>query len=655
MMADLARIKRNVSKMVGMNAPEAEIDAYIAGEGVTVDEVRNFQLEAQPAAEMRPGSSEYAQWAAEQARAGKALPQVSGDLSTPNSLIDKVNAATTAAFDAIPIAGPSIKAGMQDAKAGLWGVPREAIVSEDAARENANPISRTVGAVTGTVAPFMAGGAIPGVARVLGMAGGLPSRVGFGLLSGGGIGALDAAARGGDPTDMVNAGGIGAALGGAIPVGGRLAKMGLDRMLGKSLPKSAANLGRALRDDKIPAREINQRLSALGPDAMVMDLGPNLQRQAGAVASVPGKGQTAIREAVAARAGGASNRVAADVAATLGSGPELSAMREQIISAQSAAAKPLYDAIRDVKLPVQQGNFAFVFQTPLGKQALARARQMAANDGYRGTDTLGIIDYAKRALDDIAGEAIRKNSRNAARQASQLAKILTTEADKMVPGYKAARDAFAGPAQIIDAMDAGAAVFSKDMSPGQLQSALSGMTASEKDAFIQAARSAVEAQMGNAVNDAAALRNLFKKGYNEQKLRTLLGDDVADDLMRRINREAVFGQTSNVVTGNSETAARQAAQAEVAPELARAPRPEGLVGLVLSAFDKARNSLSGVRQPKINAQMAGVHTANTVPQSMLEQLSRAGQKPPNALLGPASGGLLLGRTQPVEVTVRGGR
>lgn len=46
-MADLARIKRNVAKMAAMNAPEADIDGYIASEGTTVDAVRNFK--GQPA------------------------------------------------------------------------------------------------------------------------------------------------------------------------------------------------------------------------------------------------------------------------------------------------------------------------------------------------------------------------------------------------------------------------------------------------------------------------------------------------------------------------------------------------------------------------------------------------------------------------------
>lgn len=44
-MADLARIKGNVAKMVSMNAPERDIDRYIASEGVTIDDVRNYSDE----------------------------------------------------------------------------------------------------------------------------------------------------------------------------------------------------------------------------------------------------------------------------------------------------------------------------------------------------------------------------------------------------------------------------------------------------------------------------------------------------------------------------------------------------------------------------------------------------------------------------------
>ncbi len=43
-MADLARIKSNVAKMAAQGAPEEDIDGYIASEGVTIDDVRNFKL-----------------------------------------------------------------------------------------------------------------------------------------------------------------------------------------------------------------------------------------------------------------------------------------------------------------------------------------------------------------------------------------------------------------------------------------------------------------------------------------------------------------------------------------------------------------------------------------------------------------------------------
>ena len=44
-MSDLNRIKSNVAKMAAQNAPESDIDGYIASEGVSVEDVRNFKPE----------------------------------------------------------------------------------------------------------------------------------------------------------------------------------------------------------------------------------------------------------------------------------------------------------------------------------------------------------------------------------------------------------------------------------------------------------------------------------------------------------------------------------------------------------------------------------------------------------------------------------
>ena len=43
-MADLDRVKRNIGRMISMNAPETDIDAYIASEGVSLEQVRAHKV-----------------------------------------------------------------------------------------------------------------------------------------------------------------------------------------------------------------------------------------------------------------------------------------------------------------------------------------------------------------------------------------------------------------------------------------------------------------------------------------------------------------------------------------------------------------------------------------------------------------------------------
>lgn len=80
-MADIARIKRNIGKMIDMDAPEADIDAYIAEEGVTLDMLKG---QAQP--EERPLSMEYKPSEDEQLRQAYSKPAV-GEIvkNTPGS------------------------------------------------------------------------------------------------------------------------------------------------------------------------------------------------------------------------------------------------------------------------------------------------------------------------------------------------------------------------------------------------------------------------------------------------------------------------------------------------------------------------------------------------------------------------------------------
>lgn len=404
---------------------------------------------------------------------------------------------------------------------------------------------------------------------------------------------------------------------------------GLKGAVQPPISAAAKNAGRALKADRIKPGGIPTALDAIGDDAMVMDLGPNLQRQAGALASLPGEAQTIVRDAVTDRAKGASGRVENDVAQTVGSSPDLFKLHEDIVTAQKSVSDPLYSAVRDVPIKVPPA-MAFIAKSPLGRKAFEMAQEMAANDGYTAKGmTVGLADYAKQALDDIHSSAAREGKNNVARIARNMTKALTAAVDAQVPGYKQAREAFAGPARVLEAIEEGQKAFTKEMSPSQLKSSLSGMSPSEQDAFLAGARGSIEAMLGNAVNEPLVLRNMLRKGWNENKLRTLLGDELTDDLLKRIDREATFGKTRDVVTGNSETAARNAAQREVDPQMADI-KQMSVLGLVLSAINKARAGVRGKIQPKVNEDLASIlaTTGQKWDPSAMSEVQRAMQPQP---------------------------
>jgi len=121
----------------------------------------------------------------------------------------------------------------------------------------------------------------------------------------------------------------------------------------------------------------------------------------------------------------------------------------------------------------------------------------------------------------------------------------------------------------------------------------------------------------------------LRKGWNEAKLRTLLGDELTADLLKRIDREVNFKKSENVVAGGSETAARQAAQREVDPQQANISQVS-IVGLVLSAINKARAAVRGKMQPKVNSDLATIlsATGQTIDPAALSEVQRAMQPQP---------------------------
>lgn len=501
---------------------------------------------------------------------------------------DRVGAFATNAIEGMPIVGPSFSNVAADAAAGIAsltsGQPfsdvRQQMVDRREQVSGEHPQAAMAGNVTGGVL-----GTAPLVVAAPGLFGGggfVPTLI-KGALSGGAIGGGDAAVRsGGDPWETAKGAGIGAGLGIAAPVAGRVIGAGVgklaERLGGPRMNTAERLLGRAAIADDV-ADDFAGAMERAGPDAMPMDLGPNLRQQAGAIAATPGPGQRVVRDAIERRAAGAGERIASSLDDALGQNVDTLALADDIIAKRGEAAKPLYDAAYSKPIPFTRDLEELLTRPSVGK-ALKAAQNLAADEGipsqqwFAGISDDGSVaikrvpdmrqlDLTKRSLDDMISAAQRSGNNNEARILTQTKNKLVQMMDTAVPEYAQARAAFSGPTQVIDALEEGKNAFRNNVTPAQLQRQLAQMGEAEREAFIQGARAQIADTMGTARNDALSARSVFQKGYNREKLAMLVGADEAERLVGSLDREARFAGTRDVVSRNSETAARQAAQSEI--------------------------------------------------------------------------------------------
>lgn len=525
----------------------------------------------------------------------------------------RTTAALSSFVDGIPIAGPYLQAGVEHVASGIGSLisdrPRSEVHSEMSQMVDDSqaefPWTSTAAGIGGAVA-----GTLPAVLAVPAAfgagGGGLLGRTFMSGLSGATIGGADSAVRsGGDLRES----GIGALKGGGVglagPVVGKAVGAGWQRLRDYRAAKQAASaagvdkevlsrLGKAARNDGLDPAALGQRMRDLGPDGMLMDAGPNLQQQAGALAATPGRGQEIVRSAIDARQAGAGGRLGSALDDALGQSADTLAIADDIVTQRAAAARPLYQrAYQDGSEGVWSPELERMAGSPMFSDAMrnaaTRGQDRAVLDGFgsfnpRVTVTqdgriafnqaraggsplypdLQYWDYVKRELDDIAGAATRAGRREEAGVATNLASRLRNELDNAVPSYRAAREAYSGPSAILDAMEDGQRVFRNSTTPGQLRKQMSAMNEAEHDAFIQGARAQVAEAMGTARNDALAARSMFQKGFNRDKLEILLGKDEAGKLLKHLEAETIFAGTRDVVTRNSLTASRQEAMRDIA-------------------------------------------------------------------------------------------
>lgn len=373
---------------------------------------------------------------------------------------------------------------------------------------------------------------------------------------------------------------VGVTLGAGVPMvgagAGALTRLGTEAL--QSTPvtgfgrHATSVLGRYTDDIAEGGVDLRRYLDGLTPEATLSDV-PQLRSMSAGLADIGGSGGASVSRALEDRAQSAGTRITADVDARLGAPNAAFDQRRALAADRASRLGPEYDAVLAAGVPVP------------AKPILDRFDEILESAGPKTTpmlklyrnDLAGAID-ANGRVDPIKLHWLRSDLSDELRDLPRGTKVSSRisyaleEVDRAldaIPGYSAARTSMANSHAMDRAIESGNEMLRggrvNAMSPDELSLEFGRLSPDQKEAFRKGVREDVAALMGTARNDAAAAWQEFSKGWNDAKLRIVLGNDEAEALIKRLRSEQVFSQTRGEVLAGSRTNRVREATDKLAP------------------------------------------------------------------------------------------
>lgn len=346
---------------------------------------------------------------------------------------------------------------------------------------------------------------------------------------------------------------------------------------------------RMVRENLTPD-EVLARLKELGPEAMPADLGNNFARLLRSASNEIPRVEALSKSALDERSAGQSARITESMEGSTGTiglsvDDELKridmTLKPQIDEAYKLAKEKGEQVIfpEKPKLPsgvrmtdATSGKAKVVVkpkQTRLqslldGANVSGQAKKAADAEisakrlsGEQVTK-LDIIDAHKRALDDIIGAAIRSGEQNKARNFIKIKNMIVDEVDSLLPEYKAARDLFAGKAELENSAEIGKEFMKPSFKSKDVEDLVKGMSDSEKKFFKLGAKEAILNKMDDSNIGADLVKRLFNKNGSMRKLRPLFDSEESyNQFSGALEKESLFNLTRRAAQANSTTAKQQ--------------------------------------------------------------------------------------------------
>jgi hypothetical protein len=629
-MEDIPRIKGNISKMIAQNAPESDIDAYVASEGVSLDQLR------------APAATDKYQQAAIDEQADLKAKGIDPGAGLTRRL---THGATLGADSTIMAAAMTplemFKRGINPAEAYNYAKAREDQIMGDA-RKNTGALGAAAEVLGGGVSGAgLASGGLT-TARFLAPEAGLLARAGASAADAAGIGAFSGAMEGNGAaergTNALKGGLLGGILGGALPpalaLGGAALSPIFSNIRARVNPTGFAQsqVARGVSESGVTPAQIAQQLSdaeaaGQGMFTAADAMGNSGQRLLSTVARSPGEGRTDVVNFLNTRQAGQGERLSQITDEALGASGTARKTADELTKTAQTESAPFYEAALSRK-PVWNERIQQFFDDPVTRSglregvAVQRLESLAAGKRFdpkdyaitgfneagdpimSGVPNMRTINLIKKGWDKQL-EGYRDSTTGKlmldeyGRALDNVRRTFLKEIDSVNPDYAQARSLYAGPAQARDAVNMGGKAASRGRADDNMRQ-FNAMTGPNQQGYrIGYADKLSEGfeRAAEGVNKARGLTS--EKRVGELGQMSLHQGPVApggvEPLQQRIARENTMFETRNAALGGSKTADNlaDAAAMGVDPTLVGHIVSGNWGGALKSVIASGSNALSG--------------------------------------------------------------
>lgn len=417
----------------------------------------------------------------------------------------------------------------------------------------------------------------------------------------------------------------------------------------------------ALTRDNMTVEQVKNRLADLGGEARIADAaGENTRNLLNTNAYLPGRTADNLENVIRDRIAGRPDRmdeVVYQVNNGFGKGKDLINILQQD---RLNTSRPLYAKAhaQDVSPSPQLWNDLQAAQK-LG--AFGEAEKRALANPEFGPFTLGAsqqklgqgnvsvrdIDHIKQGLDTLIERETDSVSGKVSGYGRDLVKLksrILGEVDSLVPEYQAARQAYAGPTALENAVKKGRAFWNEDAD--SLEALMNGMTRSEQEAFRVGAADQLRKMVGEQSGQNKLL-DIWKNRNTREKMQSLLGDGVkynevqkflaGEETLKRLER---LGPSRNSRTAQVLAGAEQQTADNAADVISAGFGKSGGLGALINAA-RQRSALIGtpekVRDATGSLLLSRYSTADMEALKLAQEAIKARQQAAAAALGTAAG------------------